>query len=101
MLVTELGVTRDNLRDAIANLNSRAIPVGGRPVLDELLRQARAAEMDDLDYPEPILTDELVVEPLDQGQAGIGILLLVSILVVVGLGIGAFFVGLNSILHFH
>lgn len=102
MVSTELGVTRDNLRDAIRNVNARPLPPGGRQVLDELWRRARAAEVEDLDYgPEPDVPGDVVVERLDEGQAGIGALLLVSSVLVVALGVFAILVGLNGFLHFH
>lgn len=102
MVTTELGVTRDNLHDAVRNLNAQPLPAGGRQVLDELWRRAREAEIEDLDYgPPPAPPGEILVEPLDEGQAGIGALLLLSTLVIAGLGIFAFLIGLNGILHFH
>ncbi|MGH7904792.1 MAG: hypothetical protein ACREPA_11815 [Candidatus Dormibacteraceae bacterium] len=102
MVSTELGVTRDNLRDAIRNLNARPVPVGGRPVLDELMRRAQVGEIEDLDYgAAPAVPGDLVTEPLDDGQAGIGILLLISIVFIVGLGVAAFAVGLSAIIHSH
>src|SRR5216684_4463558 len=35
MVVAELGRTRDNLKEAVANLSSKPLPPGGKPVLDE------------------------------------------------------------------
>src|SRR5216684_5689261 len=35
LVVAELGRTRDNLREAVANLSSKPLPPGGKPVLDE------------------------------------------------------------------
>ena len=97
LVVAELGKTRDNLKEAVANLGDRPLPPGGKPVLDELVARARAAGIYDLDYgPDPY--DKAPVEPLDQGTAGIGALLALSSLAAVGLAIAAVVIGLNAIL---
>ncbi len=41
MVVAELGRTRDNLKEAVANLEGKALPAGGKPVLEELVARAR------------------------------------------------------------
>ena len=98
LVVAELGKTRDNLRDAVANLTDKPLPPGGKPVLDELVRRAREEGVHDLDYgPDPY--DKAPVEPLDEGTAGIGALLALSSVAAVGLAIAAVVVGLNAIFH--
>jgi hypothetical protein len=98
LVVAELGKTRDNLKDAVANLTDKPLPPGGKPVLDELVRRAREEGVHDLDYgPDPY--DKAPVEPLDEGTAGIGALLALSSVAAVGLAIAAVVVGLNAIFH--
>jgi hypothetical protein len=98
LVVAELGKTRDNLKEAVANLSARPLPPGGKPVLDELVARARAAGIYDLDYgPDPY--DKAPVEALDEGTAGIGALLALSSLAAVGLAIAAVVIGLNAIFH--
>lgn len=99
ILTGELGRTRDNLRDALANLDGRQLPPGGREVLDEVLTHAEREGVDDLDYPPPPRGPD-VYEPMEQGEAGIGILLAISSLVVVVLAVVAIIAGLNQHLHF-
>lgn len=96
-VVAELGKTRDNLKAAVANLESTALPPGGKPVIEELVQKAREAGIDDLDYgPDPY--DKPPVEPLDEGTAGIGAALAISSLVAVALAVVAVVAGLNAIL---
>jgi hypothetical protein len=98
MVVAELGKTRDNLKDAVADLSEKPLPPGGKPVLDELVARARDAGLYDLDYgPDPY--DKPPVEPLDEGTAGIGALLALSSVAVLGLAIAAVVIGLNAIFH--
>jgi hypothetical protein len=98
LVVAELGKTRDNLKDAVANLTDKPLPPGGKPVLDELVRRAREEGVHDLDYgPDPY--DKAPVEPLDEGTAGIGALLALSSVAAVGLAIAAVVIGLNAIFH--
>src|ERR1700674_2208524 len=94
LVVAELGKTRDNLKEAVANLSARPLPPGGKPVLDELVARARAAGIYD---PDPY--DKAPVEALDEGTAGIGALLALSSLAAVGLAIAAVVIGLNAIFH--
>ncbi len=97
MVVAELGRTRDNLKSALETLNLKPMPPGGKPVLDHLFERARAAGLDDLDYgPDPY--DKPAVEPLDQGTAGIGVLLVISSLVGLALAIAAIIAGINAIM---
>jgi hypothetical protein len=97
MVVAELGRTRDNLKAAVANLSTKTLPPGGKPVLDALVARAREAGVDDLDYgPDPY--DRPTEEPLDEGTAGIGALLVISSLVGLGLAIAVVVMGVNAIL---
>src|SRR5207245_2270168 len=68
MVVAELGRTRDNLKEAVANLEGKALPAGVKPVLDELVARAREEGVYDLDYgPDPY--DKPPPEPLDEATA--------------------------------
>lgn len=97
LAVAELGRTRDNLKAAVADLTSKPLPPGGKPVLDELVARARAAGLDDLDYgPDPY--DRPPTEPLDDATAGIGALLTISSIAGLALAVIAFVIGLNAIL---
>lgn len=96
MVVAELGKTRDNLKEAVGDLEGKPLPGGGKPVLDELVQRARDQGLYDLDYgPDPY--DKPPVEALDEGTAGIGALLAISSLVGVALAIVAVVVGLIAI----
>ena len=96
LVVAELGRTRDNLKEAVANVEGKPLPPGGKPVLDELVERARRDGVYDLDYgPDPY--DKPPPEPLDEGTAGIGALLAISSVAGVALAIVAVIVGLNAI----
>ncbi len=96
MVVAELGRTRDNLKSAVAGAGAKALPPGGKPILDELMERARAAGLDDLDYgPDPY--GKAPTEPLDAGTAGIGALLVISSVAGLALAVAAVIVGLNAI----
>jgi hypothetical protein len=96
MVVAELGHTRDNLKEAVANLSGKPLPPGGKPVLDGLVERAKQEGVYDLDYgPDPYDT---VPEPLDEGTLGIGALLALSSLIGVALAVAAVVVGMNAIL---
>ncbi len=98
LVVAELGRTRDNLREAVANLSSKPLPPGGKPVLDELVERARDQGVYDLDYgPDPY--DKPPLEPLDEGTLGIGALLVVSSLLGIVLAAAAVYIGVNAILN--
>jgi hypothetical protein len=100
MTVAELGMTRDNLKDAVTSLEGKPLPAGGKPILDELVTRARADGVYDLDYgPDPY--DRPPVEALDEGTAGIGALLAVSSIVGLILAIVATIAGVNAILNTH
>ena len=97
LVVAELGRTRDNLKEAVANLDGKALPAGGKPVVDELVARAREQGVYDLDYgPDPY--DRPPTEALDEGTAGIGALLAISSIVGIALAIVAVIVGVNAIL---
>lgn len=96
-VVAELGKTRDNLKSAVAGVESKPIPSGGKVVLDELVARAREAGIDDLDYgPDPY--DKAPAEPLDEATGGIGALLAISSIAAVALAIVAVIAGVNAIL---
>ncbi|HYR48763.1 MAG TPA: hypothetical protein VES90_01120 [Candidatus Eisenbacteria bacterium] len=96
MVVAELGHTRDNLKEAVANLSDKSLPPGGKPVLEELVERAKQEGVYDLDYgPDPYDT---IPEPLDEGTLGIGALLALSSLIGVALAVAAVVVGMNAIL---
>jgi hypothetical protein len=98
MVVAELGKTRDNLKEAVANLDGTALPPGGKPVVEQLVERARADGVYDLDYgPDPY--DRPPPEPLDEGTAGIGALLAISSLVGVILAVVAVVAGISAIMH--
>jgi hypothetical protein len=99
LVVSELGLTRDNLRRAVERLEARPVPSGGKAVLDELTVRARAEGVDD--YEVPLTPDELRAsyERLDRAQIGIGVMLGGTALLVAGLGLAAFIFGLAQILH--
>jgi hypothetical protein len=97
-VVAELGRTRDNLKDAVANLSTRPLPPGGKPVLDELVARARAEGVLDLDFgPDPY--DQPPLEPLDEGTAGIGAVLALSSILGIALAAAAVYAGINAIMH--
>jgi hypothetical protein len=97
MVVAELGRTRDNLHDGVAALDGRALPPGGKQILDELVERAKQEGVYDLDFgPDPY--DKPPVENLDEATAGIGALLAIfSVLGVVLAGV-AVVIGLRAIL---
>jgi len=97
LVVSELGQTRDNLKEAVANLDGKALPAGGKPVVDELVQRAREAGVDDLDYgPDPY--DRPPTEALDEGTAGIGALLAISSILGIALALAAVVAGIHAIL---
>ena len=96
MVVAELGRTRDNLKEAVANLSGKPLPPGGKPVLDELVERARQEGVYDLDYgPDPY--DKAPQEPLDEGTLGIGALLALTSVGGIALAVLAVVVALNQI----
>jgi hypothetical protein len=98
LVVAELGRTRDNLKEAVANLSDKPLPAGGKPVLDQLVARAREAGIYDLDYgPDPY--DKPPLEELDEGTAGIGALLAITSVAGLALAVAAVWIGLNAIFH--
>jgi hypothetical protein len=98
MVVAELGRTRDNLKGAVEALTAKSLPPGGKETLDELVEQARKADVYDLDYGDDPY-DRPPAESLDEGTLGIGILLGVSSLVGIVLAALAVYAGVNAILN--
>jgi hypothetical protein len=97
LVVAELGRTRDNLKEAVANLGDKPLPPAGKPILDELLERARQDGVFDLDYgPDPY--DKPPPEPLDEGTAGIGALLAISSIAGIALALVVVWLALNQIL---
>lgn len=99
MVVAELGPARDNLRQALANLDSKPVPAGGRQVLDALETRARIEGVDDQEV--PLTPDELrdSYEAVDSSQIGIALVMGASAVVIFGLAVAAFVAGLSAILH--
>ena len=96
MVLAELGKTRDNLKEAVDDLDGRALPPGGKQVLEELVGRARQEGVYDLDYgPDPY--DRPLPEALDEGTAGIGALLAIFSLAGVALAVAAAVIGLRAI----
>ena len=99
LVVAELGRTQDNLREAIANLDGRAVPTGGREVLAELEAKARAEGVDDLETPVPKEEFQRSLEPVDDSQVGIAALLGGTALVVILLVLLVLAIGFGQIVH--
>jgi hypothetical protein len=100
LVMIELGHTRDNLREALRNLDRSAIPPGGEEVLKELEERARRYRLDNLTYPQVKARGfRPPLEPVDEGAMGIGLLLAGSSLVLMVLAGAAVVAGLNSIYH--
>src|SRR5438552_16899500 len=96
MVEAELGRTRDNLKEAVASLEGKALPPGGKPVLDELVQRAREDGLYDLDYgPDPY--DKPPPQPPAEPTAGIGALLAISSLAAMALAVVAVVIGLRAI----
>jgi hypothetical protein len=98
MVVAELGEHRDNLKEAIAHLETKPVPAGGKVVLEELQQRAEAEGVDDIERP-PAPGDPAAYEPIDEGQMGIAILLGGSAVIGAGLAILALLIGINQIVH--
>ena len=97
MVVAELGLTRDNLKEAVADLSAKPLPPGGKAVLDELVALAREEGVYDLDYgPDPY--DKPPPEPIDEGTFGIGALLAITSVAGIALAVAAVVIGLRAIL---
>ena len=97
MVVAELGRTRDNLKEAFANLADKPLPPGGKPILDGLIERAREEGVHDLDYgPDPY--DKPPTERLDEGTMGIGAVLAISSVLGIALAILVVWLGVKAIL---
>ncbi len=88
-----------SLYGIVADLRrTKQLPPGGKPVLDELVGRARAEGVYDLDYgPDPY--DKPPLEPLDEGTAGIGAILVGTSLIGILLAAAAVYLGINAIVH--
>jgi hypothetical protein len=75
LVVAELGQTQENLQQALTRLEERPVPVGGRPVLEELRDRAQAAGVDDERV--ALSPDEVrrAMEPVTPAQVGIAVLM--------------------------
>lgn len=74
-LVTEhLGMTQDNLRRALSQIPSTAIPVGGQPVLEELVARAEAEHVDNLTMGYSEAEIAAASEKVDVTQVGIALI---------------------------
>jgi hypothetical protein len=100
MVVAELGATQDNLREALKRLEGRPVPTGGQQSLEELQSRALAAGVDDLHVPRPKEELEANMEPIDESQIGIAVLLGGTAAVAVILALVVVGIGLNQIFHF-
>jgi hypothetical protein len=95
--VAELARTRDNLKEAVANLSAKPLPPGGKVGLDELVARAREEGVYDLDYgPDPY--DKPPPEAIDEGTFGIGALLAITSVAGIALAVAAVVIGLRAIL---
>lgn len=94
MVVAELGQTRENLRLALANMEGRAVPVGGRTVLEELDDRARAEGVDEQSVPLSRSEIEEGMESVSSDQVGIALIMggiaVVGVALVVVAILGAF-----------
>jgi hypothetical protein len=75
MVVSELGQTQENLREALGRLEARPVPVGGRPVLEELRDRASAEGVDDERTPFSPEEVRRSIEAVTPAQVGIAVLL--------------------------
>jgi hypothetical protein len=97
IVTAELGRTRENLRRAVANLQDQPLPTNGKEILQRLLERAEREGVDDLDA--GMAPGERVLEPLDPGTVGVGLLMGGASLIAVGLLVAVFVVQLNKIFH--
>jgi hypothetical protein len=102
VVMVELGHTRDNLRQALARVDPSSIPPGGAEVIKELEARAREARLDNLTYPEVKMPGfRPPLEPVEEGELGIGLLLGASSVFLIVLAAAAVVAGLNSIYHWY
>ena len=86
-LVSELGLTHDNLKQALRHVSEQPLPVGGVDLLQELKARANEAGVDDLHLPRPSWEAEQAAEAIDPGQVGIAVILGLTALVGLGLAL--------------
>jgi hypothetical protein len=102
LVMVELGHSRDNLREALKKIDRQSVPPGGEAILKELEERAHRYHLDNLNYPEVTLKGfQPPLEPVEDGTAGIAVLLGVSSLVLVLLAVAAVMAGLNRIYHWY
>lgn len=102
LVMVELGHSRDNLREALKKIDRQSVPPGGEAILKELEERAHRYHLDNLNYPEVTLRGfQPPLEPVEDGTAGIAVLLGVSSLVLVLLAVAAVVAGLNRIYHWY
>jgi len=102
LVMVELGHSRDNLREALKKIDRQSVPPGGEAILKELEERAHRYHLDNLNYPEVTLRGfQPPLEPVEDGTAGIAVLLGVSSLVLVLLAVAAVMAGLNRIYHWY
>lgn len=100
LVMLELGHSRDNLREALKAIDRQSVPPGGEEILTELAERGHRYHLDNLNYPVVRLRGfQPPLEPVDEGSAGIAVLLGVSSLVLVLLGTAAVVIGLNHLYH--
>ena len=100
LVMIELGHSRDNLREAVKQIDGQSVPPGGEEILKELADRAHRYHLDNLNYPVVRLRGfQPPLEPVDEGSAGIGVLLGASSLVLMVLGGAAVVIGLNHLYH--
>jgi hypothetical protein len=100
LVMIELGHSRDNLREALQEVDKQSVPPGGEAILKELEERAHRYHLDNLNYPEVRLRGfQPPLEPVDQGTFGIAALLGLSSLALVVLAAAAVVAGLNRIYH--
>jgi hypothetical protein len=100
LVMTELGHTRDNLREALKRIDRGSVPPGGEAILKEFEDRAHRNHLDNLTYPEVRLRGfQAPLEPVDEGTFGIAMLLGASSLVLMVLAAAAVVVGLNHLYH--
>lgn len=100
LVMIELGRSRDNLRDALRNLQGQPLPAGGAEVVKELEDRARRNRLDNLQYaPVEMRGFRPPLEPVDEGTAGVAVLLGLTSVVLMGLAALAVVAGLNRLFH--
>jgi hypothetical protein len=100
LVMIELGHTRDNLREAVRRVDAQSLPAGGAEVVRELEERARRNRLDNLQsQPVQMRGFRPPLEPVDDGMAGVAVLLGLTSVVLLGLAAIAVLAGLNRIFH--